>query len=47
MPSVLIESGYLRNPAEEDFLRSEQRQDEIADAIFKAFERYKQEVETN
>ena len=47
MPSVLIESGYLTNPAEEDYLRSEQGQDEIAEAIFKAFERYKQEIDTN
>ena len=45
MPSVLIESGYLTNPAEEDFLRSEEGQEEIAEAIYKAFARYKQEVE--
>ena len=46
MPSVLIESGYLTNPAEEDYLRSDEGQDEMATAIFKAFERYKQEIET-
>ena len=45
MPSVLIESGYLTNPAEEDFLRSEEGQEEIAEAIYKAFARYKQEIE--
>ncbi|WP_420150750.1 N-acetylmuramoyl-L-alanine amidase family protein [Spirosoma sp.] len=47
MPSVLIESGYLTNPAEEDYLRSEEGQETISDAIFKAFERYKQEIETD
>ena len=45
MPSVLIESGYLTNPAEEDFLRSDQGQEEIATAIYKAFAQYKQEIE--
>ncbi len=46
MPSVLIESGYLTNPAEEDYLRSEEGQDEVSDAIYKAFAQYKQEIET-
>lgn len=45
MPSVLIESGYLTNREEEDYLRSEEGQDELTDAIYKAFERYKQEIE--
>ena len=45
MPSVLIESGYLTNPAEEDFLRSDDGQEEIAEAIYKAFDRYKEEIE--
>jgi N-acetylmuramoyl-L-alanine amidase len=45
MPSVLIESGYLTNPDEEDFLRSEEGQEEITTAIYKAFARYKQEIE--
>lgn len=45
MPSVLIETGYLTNPAEENFLRSDAGQEQIADAIFKAFERYKQDIE--
>ncbi|MBD2751826.1 N-acetylmuramoyl-L-alanine amidase family protein [Spirosoma validum] len=47
MPSVLIESGYLTNPAEEDYLRSDDGQEAISEAIFKAFERYKQEIETD
>lgn len=45
MPSVLIESGYLTNPAEEDYLRSDEGQDEISTAIYKAFLQYKQEIE--
>ena len=46
MPSVLIESGYLTNPAEENFLRSGEGQEEIAEAIYKAFDRYKEETES-
>ncbi|GAB4015041.1 hypothetical protein GCM10028773_03690 [Spirosoma koreense] len=45
MPSVLIESGYLTNPAEENFLRSDEGQEAISEAIYKAFARYKQEIE--
>ncbi|WP_080059023.1 N-acetylmuramoyl-L-alanine amidase family protein [Spirosoma aerolatum] len=45
MPSVLIESGYLTNRDEEDYLRSEEGQEEMADAIYKAFARYKEEIE--
>ncbi|WP_394351854.1 N-acetylmuramoyl-L-alanine amidase family protein [Spirosoma agri] len=46
MPSVLIESGYLTNPDEENYLRSEEGQDEISTAIYKAFAQYKQEIES-
>jgi N-acetylmuramoyl-L-alanine amidase len=45
MPSVLIEAGYLTNANEEDFLASEQGQDRIAGAIYKAFEQYKNDME--
>lgn len=45
MPSVLIESGYLTNREEEDYLRSDEGQDEMTDAIYKAFLRYKEEIE--
>ena len=45
MPSVLIETGYLTNPTEENYLRSDEGQEETATAIFKAFERYKQDIE--
>jgi N-acetylmuramoyl-L-alanine amidase len=46
MPSILIESGYLTNPAEELFLKSREGQEQIAGAIYKAFSQYKDEVET-
>lgn len=46
MPSILIESGYLTNPAEEQFLKSDEGQEQIASAIYKAFAQYKAEIET-
>jgi len=40
-PSVLVEVGFISNPAEERFLTSEQGQQEMANAIFNAFVDYK------
>lgn len=45
MPSVLIETGFLSNPDEEDYLRSEAGHKDVANDIFKAFRKYKQQVE--
>lgn len=45
MPSILIETGFLTNPKEEDFLHSEKGQDYLASAIFRAFRTYKESVE--
>jgi N-acetylmuramoyl-L-alanine amidase len=45
MPSVLIECGFLTNPAEEDFLQTDSGQEYIASAIFRAFRSYKMDVE--
>ncbi len=44
MPSVLIETGFITNKAEEKFLNSEQGQDYMASAIYRAFRGYKEEV---
>lgn len=41
MPSVLIELGFLTNKEEEDFLMSQQGQDYLASAIYRAFKEYK------
>ncbi|MEM6320147.1 MAG: N-acetylmuramoyl-L-alanine amidase [Bacteroidota bacterium] len=45
MPSVLIETGYLSNNSEENFLITDNGQNKIANAIFEAFVEYKLEVE--
>ncbi|MEZ4998747.1 MAG: N-acetylmuramoyl-L-alanine amidase [Bacteroidales bacterium] len=46
MPSVLIELGFVTNPEEEKFLLSEQGQDYLASAIFRAFRDYKQAIDS-
>jgi len=45
MPSVLTEIGYLTNPQEELFLGSDKGQTYMAACLFRAFRRYKDEVE--
>jgi len=44
MPSILIETGFLTNPNEEDFLHSKKGKDYLASAIFRAFRSYKQSI---
>ncbi len=46
MPSVLIETGYLTNAAEERYLMSKQGQEYLASAIFRAFRDYKRSIES-
>ncbi|MCG8575954.1 MAG: N-acetylmuramoyl-L-alanine amidase [Flavobacteriales bacterium] len=41
MPSVLIETGFLTNPEEENFLADSASQTKMAQSIFTAFEEYK------
>src|SRR5690606_22362095 len=41
MPAVLIETGFITNKEEEDYLNSENGQDETANAIVKAIVNFK------
>ncbi len=41
MPSILIETGFLSNAAEEKYLASPKGQDQMARSIFNAFKSYK------
>lgn len=45
MPSILIELGFLSNPAEEKFLKSEEGQDYMASAIYRAVKEYVTKME--
>lgn len=45
MPSILAEIGFISNPDEEKYLKSETGQEKIADALFRAFTTYKAEME--
>ena len=47
MPNVLIETGYLSNKQEEQFLLSERGQQLIAESIFSAIKKYKDYYEKN
>ena len=47
MPSALIEIGYLTNEDEEKFLKEPSNQENVADAIFRAFKKYKEDVEAS
>lgn len=45
MPNVLVETAYLSNREDERFLRSESGQQKIAESLFKAIRKYKDEYE--
>ncbi len=45
MPSVLVELGFISNENEERYLKSEHGQNQLSNALFRAFSRYKAEVE--
>ena len=45
MPSVLVETGFISNKEEEEYLNSNDGQAEIVGNIMSAFKSYKQQVE--
>lgn len=45
MPSVLVETGYINNPDDEEYLNSEQGQNEIVNSIVRAINTYKKQME--
>ena len=45
MPGVLIETAYMSNPTDRQFLETQSGQNKIANAIMTAFSQYKNEVE--
>ena len=47
MPSVLVELGFISNPAEEQYMMSSDGQDYLASAVYRAFCTYKTNYEKN
>jgi N-acetylmuramoyl-L-alanine amidase len=47
MPSALIEVGFLTNPAEERYLNDKSGQSYMASGIYRAFRKYKQDLEAS
>lgn len=47
MPSVLVETGFISNKKEEEYLNSEDGQAEIVENILEAFRHYKKDIETS
>ncbi len=45
MPSVLIETGYLNNKTDGEYISSEEGQTDVANAVLSAFKKYKRSVE--
>jgi N-acetylmuramoyl-L-alanine amidase len=45
MPNVLVETAYLSNRTDEQILKSERGQQQIAEALFDAIKQYKEEYE--
>ena len=46
MPSVLVETGFISNPAEEKFLNSREGQDYLASSIFRACRDYLNSIDS-
>jgi len=47
MPSILVETGFITNKEEEEYLNSDTGQDEIVQNIISALRRYKENLESN
>jgi len=45
MPAILIETGFINNPEDEQYITGEKGQQELAEAITKAVKRYKAQIE--
>lgn len=45
MPSVLVEAGFLSNPDEEAFLKSEEGQQQMASCLYKGFAAFKSDYD--
>lgn len=45
MPSILVETGFICNPEEENYLNSEKGQNEVTYAVMRAVLRYKENLE--
>lgn len=45
MPAVLVETGFISNPDEEDYLNSEEGQNEICEVLVKSVKRYQYSLE--
>lgn len=46
MPAILVETGFINNPEDEQYINSEKGQQELAESITKAVKRYKAQVES-
>jgi N-acetylmuramoyl-L-alanine amidase len=46
MPAVMIETGFINNPSDEDYLTSDEGQSEIVQVIIKAIKSYKVQTAT-
>ncbi len=45
MPSILVETGFITNSKEEQYLNSPEGQDQVAENVFAAIKRYKSTIE--
>jgi N-acetylmuramoyl-L-alanine amidase len=46
MPAVLVETGFINSPSEENYLNSEAGQAEIVNSIIKAIKEYRNEIDS-